>query len=106
MQINDLFQEHNTKVLLEKITTNQFSSSDAPNVLFSLVKRLYNNKDIEKIMNMISSNDEEVFLLGTQLLFDDYIEWYNVISKNLYIKTMLHQIVKLYNNIAYETNEN
>ncbi len=67
-----------------------------------------NALESEKIKNMLLSPDEEIAFVGEQMLFTDYLDLYNVLTKNQFYKTMISSIIKVLPSLhyAYETNEN
>ena len=101
------FQEDKINILLEKLITNQFHGQSITDILIYIVSKLYNDAD-EKIKNMLLSPDEEVAFVGEQMLFTDYLDLYNVLTKNQFYKTMISSIIKVLPSFqnAYETNEN
>ena len=101
------FQEYKIDILLEKLITNQFHGQDITQVFIYITSKLYNDAD-EKIKNMLLSPDEEVAFVGEQMLFTDYLDLYNVLTKNQFYKTMISSIIKVLPSFqnAYETNEN
>ena len=101
------FQEDKINILLEKIIANQFHGQDIIQVFIYITSKLYNDAD-EKIKNMLLSPDEEVAFVGEQMLFTDYLDLYNVLTKNQFYKTMISSIIKVLPSFqnAYETNEN
>lgn len=101
------FQEYKIDILLEKLITNQLHGQDITDALVYITCKVYNDSD-EKVKNMLSSPDEEVAFVGEQMLFTDYLDLYNTLTKNQFYKTLLSSIIKvlpLFQN-AYETNEN
>lgn len=101
------FQEYKIDILLKKLITNQFRRQDITNVFIYIASKVYNDAD-EKVKNMLSSPDEEVAFVGEQMLFTDYLDLYNVLTKNQFYKTLLSSIIKVLPSLqnAYETNEN
>lgn len=101
------FQEHKIDILLEKLITNQFHGQSITSVFIYIVSKLYNDAD-EKIKNMLLSPDEEVAFVGEQMLFTDYLDLYNTLTKNQFYKTLLSSIIKVLPSLqnAYETNKN
>lgn len=101
------FQEYEVDVLLEKVITKQFSGQEITDALIYVATKVYNNAD-EKVKNMLSSPDEEIAYVGEQMLFTDYLDLYNTLTKNQFYKTLLSSIIKILPSLqnAYETNEN
>jgi hypothetical protein len=101
------FQEYKIDILLEKLITNQFHGQSITDVFIYIASKVYNDAD-EKVKNMLSSPDEEVAFVGEQMLFTDYLDLYNTLTKNQFYKTLLSSIIKVLPSFqnAYETNEN
>ena len=93
--------------LLEKLITNQFHGQDITNVFIYIASKVYNDAD-EKVKNMLSSPDEEIAFVGEQMLFTDYLDLYNVLTRNQFYKTLLSSIFKVLtsNQNAYEIYKN
>ena len=101
------FQEYKIDILLEKLITNQLHGQDITDALVYIASKAYNDSD-EKVKNMLSSPDKEVAFVGEQMLFTDYLDLYNTLTKNQFYKTLLSSIIKVLPSFqnAYETNEN
>lgn len=101
------FQEYKIDILLEKLITNQFRGQEITDAFVYIVGKVYNDAD-EKVKNMLLSPDEEIAFVGEQLLFTDYLDLYNTLTKNQFYKTILSSIIKVLPLLqnAYETNEN
>ena len=101
------FQEYKIDILLEKLITNQLHGQDITNAFIYIATEVYNNAD-EKVKNMLSSPDKEVVYVGEQMLFIDYLDLYNLLTKNQFYKTILSSIIKVLPSLqnAYETNKN
>ncbi len=100
------FQEYKIDVLLEKLITNQLHGQDITNAFIYIACKVYNDSD-EKVKNMLSSPDKEVAYVGEQMLFTDYLDLYNTLTKNQFYKTILSSIIKVLPSLqnAYETNK-
>ena len=100
------FQEYKIDILLEKLITNQFHGQDITDAFIYIACKVYNDAD-EKVKNMLSSPDKEVAYVGEQLLFTDYLDLYNTLTKNQFYKTLLSSIIKVLPSLqnAYETNK-
>lgn len=100
------FQEYKIDILLEKLITNQFRGQEITDAFVYIAGKVYNDAD-EKIKNMLLSPDEEIAFVGEQLLFTDYLDLYNTLTKNQFYKTILSSIIKVLPLLqnAYETNE-
>lgn len=100
------FQEYKIDILLEKLITNQFRGQEITDAFVYIAGKVYNDAD-EKVKNMLSSPDEEIAFVGEQMLFTDYLDLYNTLTKNQFYKTLLSSIIKVLPSLqnAYETNE-
>lgn len=100
------FQEYKIDILLEKLITNQFHGQEITDAFIYIACKVYNNAD-EKVKNMLSSPDKEVAYVGEQMLFTDYLDLYNTLTKNQFYKTLLSSIIKVLPSLqnAYETNK-
>lgn len=100
------FQEYKIDILLEKLITNQLHGQDITDAFIYIACKVYDDSD-EKVKNMLSSPDKEVAYVGEQMLFTDYLDLYNALTKNQFYKTILSYIIKLLPSLqnAYETNE-
>ena len=100
------FQEYKIDILLEKLITNQFRGQEITDAFIYIACKVYNDAD-EKVKNMLSSPDEEIAYVGEQMLFTDYLDLYNTLTKNQFYKTLLSSIIKVLPSLqnAYETNK-
>ena len=100
------FQEYKIDILLEKLITNQFRGQEITDAFIYIACKVYNDAD-EKVKNMLSSPDEEIAYVGEQMLFTDYFDLYNTLTKNQFYKTLLSSIIKVLPSLqnAYETNK-
>ena len=58
-----------------------------------VVELMYTKKDI---FRLIQSDDNEVFRLGIQMLFEDYLDQYNQLCENSKWESLVSDIVKNY----------
>ena len=58
-----------------------------------IVELMYNKKDVVKL---ILSNDNEIFRLGIQMLFEDYLDQYNQLCENPKWESLVSDIIKNY----------
>ena len=58
-----------------------------------VVELMYTKKDIVKL---IQSDDNEVFRLGIQMLFEDYLDQYNKLCENPKWESLVSDIIKYY----------
>lgn len=62
---------------------------------YVIIKLLYLNKDVVKL---IQSNDQEIFYLGVQMLFKDYLDKYNELCENPRWEEIIFNTVRYYGN--------
>ena len=58
-----------------------------------IVELMYNKKDMAKL---IQSDDNEIFRLGIQMLFEDYLDKYNQLCENPKWESLVSDTVKSY----------
>lgn len=58
-----------------------------------VVELMCNKKDIAKL---IQSDDNEIFYLGIQMLFEDYLDQYNQLCENTKWESLVSDIIKEY----------
>ena len=58
-----------------------------------VVELMYNKKDVAKL---IQSDDNEVFRLGIQMLFEDYLDQYNKLCENSKWESLVSDTIKNY----------
>ena len=83
MKLEDRFRGYDISTLLSQILDakkhnfcNYFIIEKIQHIVVEL---MYNKKDIAKL---IQSDDNEVFHLGIQMLFEDYLDKYNQFCEN------------------------
>ena len=54
---------------------------------------MYNKKDVAKL---IQSDDDEIFRLGTQMLFEDYLDQYNQLCENPKWESLVSDTIRCY----------
>ena len=58
-----------------------------------VIELMYNKKDIAKL---IQSDDNEIFRLGIQMLFEDYLDQYNQLCENPKWECLVSDMIKNY----------
>lgn len=58
-----------------------------------IVELMYNKKDVVKL---IISDDNEIFCLGIQMLFEDYLDQYNQLCENPKWESLVSDTIKNY----------
>lgn len=58
-----------------------------------IVELMYNKKDVVKL---ILSDDNEIFRLGIQMLFEDYLDQYNQLCENPKWESLVSDTIKNY----------
>jgi hypothetical protein len=78
MDLKDQFRGYKIETLLNQILDakkhNFCNVYIIEKIQHIVVELMYNKKDISKL---IQSDDKEVFRLGVQMLFEDYLDQYN-----------------------------
>lgn len=62
---------------------------------YVVIELLYLNKDVVKL---IQSNDQEIFYLGVQMLFKDYLNKYNELCENPNWEQIIFNTARYYGN--------
>ena len=62
-------------------------------IQYVVVELMYNKKDVAKL---IQSDDNEVFRLGIQMLFEDYLDQYNRLCENPKWESLVSDTIKNY----------
>lgn len=62
-------------------------------IRYIVVELMCNKKDIAKL---IQSDDNEIFYLGIQMLFEDYLDQYNQLCENTKWESLVSDIIKEY----------
>lgn len=62
-------------------------------IQYIVVELMYNKKDVAKL---IQSDDNEIFYLGVQLLFEDYLDQYNRLCENPKWESLVSDTIKNY----------
>lgn len=94
---NDKFRDCDIATLLNQILDakkhNFYNSFILEKIRYIVVELMYNKKDITKL---IQSDDNEVFCLGIQMLFEDYLDQYNQLCENPNWESLVSNIIKYY----------
>ena len=67
-------------------------------IRYVVVELMYNKKDVFKLIN---SDDDEIFRLGIQMLFEDYLDQYNQLCENPKWESLVSDTVKNYKYYVY-----
>ena len=62
-------------------------------IQYIIVELMYNKKDVAKL---IQSDDNEIFRLGIQMLFEDYLDQYNQLCENPKWECLVSDMIKNY----------
>ena len=62
-------------------------------IQYIIIELMYNKKDVAKL---IQSDDSEIFRLGIQMLFEDYLDQYNQLCENPKWEIIVSHTVKNY----------
>ena len=62
-------------------------------IQYIIVELMYNKKDVAKL---IQSDDNEIFRLGIQMLFEDYLDQYNQLCENPKWESFVSDTIKNY----------
>ena len=97
MNLEDQSRGYNISTLLNQILDakkhNFCNIHILEKIQYIVVELMYNKKDIAKL---IQSNDTEVFRLGTQMLFEDYLDQYNQLCENPKWESLVSDTIKNY----------
>ena len=94
---NDKFKGYDITTLLDQIIDvkkhNFCNVHILEKIRYIVVELMYNKKDVIKL---IQSDDNEVFYLGIQMLFEDYLDQYNQLCENPKWESLVSDIIKEY----------
>ena len=97
MRTEDQFRSYDIYTLLNQILDakkhNFCNIHILEKIQYIIVELMYNKKDIAKL---IQSDDTEVFRLGTQMLFEDYLDQYNQLCENPKWESLVSDTIKNY----------
>ena len=96
-ELEDLFRDYDISVLLNQIIDakkhNFCNIHILEKIRYVVVELMYNKKDITKL---IQSDDNEIFRLGIQMLFEDYLDKYNQLCENPKWESLVSDIIRNY----------
>lgn len=97
MNLEDQFKGYDVPTLLNQILDakkhNFCNVHIIKKIKFVVFELMYIKKDIVKL---IQSDDNEIFYLGIQMLFEDYLDQYNQLCENPKWESLVSDIVKKY----------
>ena len=97
MKLEDKFRGYDIPTLLSQILDakkhNFCNIHIVEKIRYIVVELMYNKKDVVKL---IQSDDNEVFYLGIQMLFEDYLDKYNQLCENPKWESLVSDIIKEY----------
>ena len=97
MKLEDQFRGYNISTLLNQILDAKKHNFCNVHILeriqYVVVELMYNKKDIIKL---IQSDDDEIFCLGIQMLFEDYLDKYNQLCENPKWERLVSDMIKNY----------
>jgi hypothetical protein len=97
MKLEDQFRGYDISTLLNQILDakkhNFCNIYIIEKIRHVVVELMYNKKDIAKL---IQSDDNEIFRLGIQLLFEDYLDQYNQLCENSKWECLVSDMIKNY----------
>lgn len=97
MKTEDHFRGYDISTLLSQILDakkhNFCNIHIVEKIRYIVVELMYNKKDVVKL---IQSDDNEVFYLGIQMLFEDYLDKYNQLCENPKWESLVSDIIKEY----------
>ena len=97
MKLEDQFRGYDISTLLNQILDakkhNFCNTHILERIRYVVVELMYNKKDVVKL---IQSDDDEIFRLGIQMLFEDYLDQYNQLCENPRWESLVSNIIKNY----------
>ena len=97
MKIEDRFRGYDILTLLNQILDakkhNFCNVHIIEKIQYIVVELMYNKKDVAKL---IQSDDNEIFRLGIQMLFEDYLDQYNQLCENPKWERLVSDMIKNY----------
>ena len=97
MKLEDQFRGYDISTLLNQILDakkhNFCNMHILEKIRYVVVELMYNKKDVAKL---IQSDDNEIFYLGIQMLFEDYLDQYNQLCENPKWESLVSDTVKNY----------
>ena len=102
MKLEDQFRGYDISILLNQILDAKKYNFCNVHILEKIqcvvVKLMYDKKDIIKL---IQSDDDEIFRLGIQMLFEDYLDQYNQLCENPKWESLVSDMIKSYKYYVY-----
>lgn len=97
MNLEDQSRGYNISTLLNQILDakkhNFCNIHILEKIQYIVVELMYNKKDVAKL---IQSDDNEIFHLGIQMLFEDYLDQYNQLCENPKWESLVSDTIKNY----------
>lgn len=97
MKVEDKFRGYDISTLLNQILDakkhNFCNYYIIEKIQYVVVELMYTKKDVAKL---IQSDDNEVFRLGIQILFEDYLDQYNKLCENPKWESLVSDTIKNY----------
>ena len=97
MNLEDQSRGYNISTLLNQILDAKKHNFCNVHILekiqYIVTELMYTKKDIAKL---IQSDDNEIFRLGTQMLFEDYLDQYNQLCENHKWESLVSDTIKNY----------
>ena len=97
MKLEDQFRGFDISTLLNQILDakkhNFCNIQILERIQYVIVELMYNKKDVTKL---IQSDDDEIFRLGIQMLFEDYLDQYNQLCENPKWESLVSDTIKNY----------
>ena len=97
MKIEDKFRGYTVSTLLSQILDakkhNFCNVYVIEKIRHVVVELMYTKKDVVKLTR---SDDNEIFCLGIQMLFEDYLDQYNQLCENPRWESLISDIIRNY----------
>ena len=97
MKLEDQFRGYDISTLLNQILDakkhNFCNIHILERIRYVVVELMYNKKDVARL---IQSDDDEIFRLGIQMLFEDYLDQYNQLCENPKWESLVSDTIKNY----------
>lgn len=97
MKLEDQFRGYDISTSLSQILDakkhNFCNIHILEKIQYVVVELMYNKKDVVKL---IQSDDNEIFYLGIQMLFEDYLDQYNQLCENPKWESLVSDTIKNY----------
>lgn len=97
MKLEDQFRGYDITTLLSQILDakkhNFCNLYIIEKIRYVVIELASNKKDVAKL---IQSDDNEIFRLGIQMLFEDYLDQYNQLCENPKWESLVSDTIKIY----------